>query len=43
MRAEAGTGARMTDSLLQEQQTIVHQRLGRFMLQVQRYEMLLKD
>lgn len=32
----------MTDSLLQEQQTIVHQKLGRFMLRVQRYEMLLK-
>ena len=35
-------GARMTDSELQELQTTVHQRLGRFMLRVQRYEMLLK-
>lgn len=42
MHAEAGTGAKLADSLLQEQQTIVHQRLGRFMLRVQRYEMLLK-
>jgi hypothetical protein len=32
----------MTDSELQELQATVHQRLGRFLLRVQRYEMLLK-
>lgn len=32
----------MNDPELQELQTTVHQRLGRFMLRVQRYEMLLK-
>ena len=32
----------MSDSDLQELQTTVHQRLGRFLLRVQRYELLLK-
>ena len=32
----------MNDPELQELQTTVHQRLGRFVLRVQRYEMLLK-